>query len=253
MVELIDRRRVLAAVAGSAAVGLAGCSGNGDDAGDDGTDDDPLGDAGPGTDPVDGTTETWEHFSFSDTGTYTFDFYAEGSALSSMTLSVLEVDDQQSTIGWEMIVDGQPLGGQNTVTAGGTAEEWDPMVASFLSLSWFHPFAFHLSGERLEVGDGWEQTWEGETVAYELTGTDSYEGIDCITAELTQNDQLVYEACLAEEHGIAVYTAFYEEDGTIAMEQTLTSYSPEPDPTVGEDADSGFGGGDFGGEDDSDF
>ena len=245
MSRFIERRQFLTVCAGATAVGLAGCSGSGDDDGDDGD--------GSGAGNGAGSEAAWRRFDFATTGTYTFEFYAADAGTSTLTWSVQEVDGDQVTVGYEMEIEGMSIGGQSTFTTGGGIDEMDPIAAGFLGMTAFHPLMDQFGGQALEVGEGWSHTWDGQTVAYEVTGTSEHAGIECYTTEITENGRTVYEACLAEDHGIAIHTAFYEEDGSLAAEQTLVDYSPEADPTVGENGD--FGGGDFGGGDfgDGDF
>lgn len=227
-----DRRSVLAACAGATLMGVAGCLG-GDDGSANGDDGSGTGVDGSGTGGA-GESDGWQRFAFEDTGTYTFDFYAHGGERTTLTWSVLEIDGDQVTIGYEMTMEGMTFGHQSTVSVGAGIDEIDPSAAGFFGLTTFHPLLEQFGGETLEVGDGWSHTYEGDTVSYEVTGTDEYAGIGCKRAEIVQNGQTVYETCLSEEHGIAIHTALYEDDGTLAAEQTLVEYSSEPDPSVGE-------------------
>lgn len=79
-------------------------------------------------------------------------------------------------------------------------------------------------GRPLQIGQSWTYSSEQATANFEVTGTDSYAGVECFVTEASLNGTVVHQACVSPDRGLAPYVAYYDESGTFTFEMILTSY-----------------------------
>jgi hypothetical protein len=96
-------------------------------------------------------------------------------------------------------------------------------AGGLLVLTLYTPMGWY-GGYDLAVGNEWSITTEDGTAEFRVTGTGSYAGVQCYATEMTIDGTTQHEACLSPELGLAPYSAWYDEDGTLVMEIELVSY-----------------------------
>lgn len=183
------------------------------------------------TDGMDGGTATttpsdaWTLFQFEHPARYEYELRQSGEEPATIVLDVTDVSDEQVTVRTSY------RSGDTTFnqTFSGTAEEVRSQLAqspsgAVLISGLFNPAlgGVEASG-RFQVGATWEHTAEGQTLRYEVTGQDSYAGVDCYTMEVSTDDVTQGEFCVSPEHGLSAYVGIYE-DGTLQFEMELVEY-----------------------------
>ncbi len=58
----------------------------------------------------------------------------------------------------------------------------------------------------------------------EVTGTDSYAGVDCYVIESRVNETRTQETCTQQAFSSAPYVAFYDENGNLEQRIELVEY-----------------------------
>jgi hypothetical protein len=248
--EAMYRRRFLPLVA-ALLVALAGCATvtdlDGSDGGADDDDpdaDDPGADDGDGDDaggagdgagdgdddfgPGDGDetppSGTWEPFAFDRPGKYTFDVYSEEDGAGTLVYDVREIDDDTVTVAIDYETADSSY--EQTITAA-EDEVWGQLLftpAGPLLFSTIYTPGLMFAGEELEVGDGWSYSDSSGSSSVRITGTTTVGGLACYTTEMKSDDTTVHESCLAPGHGVAPYSAYYDDDGTVTSRIELVSY-----------------------------
>ena len=124
-----------------------------------------------------------------------------------VSLSMGEMSSQQTFTGSRQAVQRQLLGSQ----AGA-------FLAPLTTMTGFY------GSRSLQVGQSWSHSSQQGTVSFEVTGTDSYAGVECSVSQASLNGTAVHEACVSPDRGLAPYTAYYDETGTLTFEMTLINY-----------------------------
>ncbi len=167
---------------------------------------------------------SWEVLEFDQPATYTYDIFVEGEGEGSLVWDVQSVDGDTITVRTVYDLGGERF--ESTVT--GTRETVQSQLYAnpagiLLLTTMFTPSAWY-AGQELEVGSGWSyQTAEG-SASFEVTGVDTYAGVDCFASEMQVDGTVLYEGCFSPDLGLAPYTAYYNEDGSLSMEMVLVSY-----------------------------
>ncbi|MFW6376904.1 MAG: hypothetical protein ACOC0F_02915 [archaeon] len=82
-------------------------------------------------------------------------------------------------------------------------------------------------GQELVVGNGWSyRTGEGSG-SFQITEQRTVAGITCFATEMKIDGELRHEGCLSPDHGLAPYSAWYDDDGELLMEITLVDYETD--------------------------
>lgn len=221
---------------GGGSSGASG-SGGGSGAGDDG------GGAGEYGSGGGGGSSSGPFEPFAKTGVYTYDIAGgenpEEGMSGTITFDVTEVTDETAAITLTYDVEIAP--GEVEQGVGGHFEgerqASGPKETVLFPLSQFPGgsvivFAFYpvtyAAGQELAVGQEWSSAGPtGQTLSSSVTGTDRYAGVPCYTTEMKRADgAVVHESCIAPDHGLVAYSAFYnvdEEFATVRLE--LTGYS----------------------------
>ncbi|WP_049902759.1 hypothetical protein [Halococcus agarilyticus] len=124
-----------------------------------------------------------------------------------VSLSMDGMDNQQTFTGTRTEVQQQMLGSQVGV-----------LLAPLTTMTGFY------GGRPLQSGRSWSYSTEQGMASFEVTGTDSYAGVECSVTEASLNGTVVHEACVSPDRGLAPYAAYYDESGTLTFEMELTSY-----------------------------
>jgi hypothetical protein len=240
---VISRRRLLPLVA-AWLVALAGCATVTDlDGSDGGADDDPGADE-PGADDGDGSggdgagdsdfgpgdggdtppAGTWGPFAFDRPGKYTFEVYSEPDGEGTLVYDVRELDDDTVTVAIDY--ETADTSYEQTITA---AEDevrgqllFTPAGPPLFSTVYTPGLIF--AGEELEVGDGWSYSDSSGSSSVRITGTTTVGGLACYTTEMKSDGMTVHESCLAPGHGVAPYSAYYDDEGAVTSRIELVSY-----------------------------
>ncbi len=229
------RRRQVLITLGTGAVGaVAGCVGDTDD-------DDPVGpdndtEADDADDTDDGSEEhiadadgefdqdVWEPMQFAFEARYEWDLFIEGDE-GSLVWDVVEIEGDEITVETEFVLG--EIEFEQSMT--GTQQELEgDLIASPAGIAFlwtaFSPMMGGLVGEQFTVGDEWSYSAPEGSVSYAVTelDTSSYP-VDCYVVEMHKDDQLLHEGCVSPDHGMAVYSAWYD-DGDLDVEIELVSF-----------------------------
>jgi hypothetical protein len=231
---------------------LAGCTGggggpsagDGNDGGADGQNGDGNGngdgDGGDGGDGNAGSGQTWRAFEFEKTGKYTFDVFVEGDGSGTLVWDVQRVSGDEVTA--HISYDVGDTSYESTVT--GTTDIARQQLlgtpaGALLVTTMFTPGLWY-GGRELAVGNGWSyQTGEGSG-SFQVTERRNLGGMSCYATEMKIDGTLRHEGCFSPDHGLAPYSAWYDEEGKLQMEVKLRNYGP----TEGPSSDVGDGDGD---------
>lgn len=177
-----------------------------------------------------GQLETGEinFFEFDSPGRYVFDVEMAGEGSGQVTWDIQSIDGDQLTVTVDYAV-GET---EYSSTVSGTKETIQGQLmmspaGPFMMLGIFSPMFGYYEGQQLSVGKQWSFNSGRGSMSFEITGTDSYAGVDCYASELRINESVMHEACFAPNLGLAAYTAFYDEEtGSVDMRMELVEYSP---------------------------
>ena len=168
-----------------------------------------------------------EWFNLSKPGRYVFEIESAEEGTGRMAFEVTNVEDGQSTVTTNYEIGGDSA--ESTVT-GPVGEVESQLVMSPI---YGYLIAIQLGGigagavgggQDLTVGDQFsQQSAEGST-KIEVTGTDSYAGIDCYVVETRINGTLNQEVCTQQAFSSAPYVAIYDENGTLSQRVELVEY-----------------------------
>ncbi|WP_267640052.1 hypothetical protein [Haloarchaeobius amylolyticus] len=192
-----------------------GGDGSGDGAGDGSGDGGPVSSLQPGE---------WTVFDFDEPATYTYDVYMEGEGDGQLVWDVQSVDGDTVTVRMVYDVAGERF--ESTVT--GTKETVQSQLYTnpagiLLVTTMFTPATWY-AGQDLSEGTKWSYTTQDGSASFAVTGTDTYANVECYASEMTVDGQVLHAGCFAPQLGLAPYSAYYNEDGTLSMEMTLVSY-----------------------------
>ena len=233
------------------AIGLAGCLGNGDDTeigGDTGGNGDGTDDTGTGSDTDgngDGTDDTGTGGGNGENGsvagltladtphTGRYEFEVTNLIIERFVWDVRDIDGDEATV--DVTIDEAGFVEEETITVtpiipdsfadGRPLNEdldIDDLTNARVGDLWYpiNEFA-NVDLSTLSVGDTWEET---AGLNYEVTGTDSHAGLECLVVERRIIDELSFKYCVSTEHAMILYSADFDESGTLLHELTLTSY-----------------------------
>ncbi|PSP69218.1 hypothetical protein BRC80_11820 [Halobacteriales archaeon QH_9_66_26] len=132
---------------------------------------------------------------------------AENQYEVQVSISMDGMDNQQTFTGTRTEVQQQMLGSQV-----------GSLLVPLTTMTGFY------EGRTLQAGQSWSYSTEERTSTFEVTGSDSYAGVECSVTEASVNGTVVHEACVSPDRGLAPYAAYYDESGTLTFEMELTSY-----------------------------
>lgn len=250
-VTTTGQRRAISVLVVCLTVVLAGCTGFGGLGGSDGqvtTTDHSDSDAGQSggddadarsqdgasddtdTDDSDGSSDaigdgTYGLFEFERPGVYTYDIATAEEGEGQLVVDVQQVSGDQATVKVNYELGEQSF---ETTTSGSKdqirRQLFTTPAGAFL-IATVMPTAGYYADRELKVGDGWSYSGEDGSASFEVTGTETYGGVECYASEMRHNDTVIHEACVSPDHGITPYVVYYDEESgepTISME--LVSY-----------------------------
>jgi len=132
---------------------------------------------------------------------------AENQYEVQVSISMDGMDNQQTFTGTRTEIQQQMLGSQV-----------GSLLVPLTTMTGFY------QGQTLQAGQSWSYSTEEGTASFEVTGSDSYAGVECSVTEASVNGTVVHEACVSPDRGLAPYAAYYDESGTLTFEMELTSY-----------------------------
>ena len=132
---------------------------------------------------------------------------AENQYEVQVSISMDGMDNQQTFTGTRTEIQQQMLGSQV-----------GSLLVPLTTMTGFY------QGQTLQAGQSWSYSTEEGTASFEVTGSDSYAGVECSVTEASVNGTVVHEACVSPDRGLAPYVAYYDESGTLTFEMELASY-----------------------------
>jgi len=172
--------------------------------------------------------EDW--FNLSKPGRYVFEIESAEEGTGSMSFETTEVSNGQATVSFQYDLGEESF--ESTVT--GPVGEVEPQIAT--SPAYAYLTAIRLGGvsagmlsggEDLQVGNEFSQQSAEGSMHIEVTGTDSYAGVDCYVIESRVNETLAQETCTQQAFSSAPYVAFYDENGNLEQRIELVEYERE--------------------------
>lgn len=168
-----------------------------------------------------------EWFNLSKPGRYVFEIESAEEGTGRMSFEVTNVENGEATV-----KTGYELGGESAESSvTGPVGEVQPQLA--MSPIYGYLVAIQLGGigagafsggEDLEVGNEFSQQSAEGSMHIEVTGTDSYAGVDCYVIETRINGTLTQEVCTQQAFSSAPYVAIYDENGTLTQRVELVEY-----------------------------
>ncbi|EMA52787.1 MULTISPECIES: hypothetical protein [Halococcus] len=172
-------------------------------------------------------SEAFRFLAFEQPGTYTYEVTtggADGQKQSGeYVIDVVQAAEDQYEV--QVSFSMGEMSNQQTFT--GTRQAIQQQMLSSQVGAFLAPLATmtgFYGGRPLQVGQSWSYSSQQGTVGFEVTGEDSYAGVDCFVPQASVNGTTVHEACVSPDRGLAPYTAYYDESGTLTFEMELTSY-----------------------------
>jgi hypothetical protein len=171
------------------------------------------------------TEDDW--FNLSKPGRYVFEIESAEEGVGTMVFETTEVTKGQATVSVEYDLGEESF--ESTVT--GPVGEVKPQIAT--SPAYAYLIAIQLGGigagalsggEQLEVGNEFSQQSAEGSLHIEVTGTDSYAGVDCYVIETRVNETLSQELCIQQAFSSAPYIAIYDENGDLDQRIELVEY-----------------------------
>ncbi|EMA43621.1 hypothetical protein [Halococcus saccharolyticus] len=171
-----------------------------------------------------------EWFNLSKPGRYVFEIESAEEGTGSMSFETTEVSNGQATVSFQYDLGEESF--ESTVT--GPVGEVEPQIAT--SPAYAYLTAIRLGGvtagmlsggEDLQVGNEFSQQSAEGSMHIEVTGTDSYAGVECYVIESRVNETLTQETCTQQAFSSAPYVAFYDENGNLEQRIELVEYERE--------------------------
>lgn len=220
-----NRRRILLSGTSLALAPFAGCLGDDDESADDADDsdgDDSLDDDADDSDTFE--RDVWEPMAFVFEARYEWELFIDGDD-GTLVWDVVDIEADQITVETEYVLGDVEF--EQTMT--GTQQEiqsnlmMSPAGIAFVFTA-FSPMWGGFTGEEFTVGDSWSYSTAEGSFSYEVTDIDTTNyPVDCYEVQMHEDDLLVHEGCISPDHGMAVYTAWYEE-GDLEIEIELVSF-----------------------------
>ncbi|HET7323111.1 MAG TPA: hypothetical protein VFJ06_02140, partial [Halococcus sp.] len=163
-------------------------------------------------------------------GRYVFEIESAEEGTGRMSFETTKLSDGQATVNAKYDLGEDSF--ESTVT--GPVGEVGPQLAS--SPAYVYLLAIQLGGigssalsggEELAVGNEFSQQSSDGSLHIEVTGTDSYAGVDCYVIETRINGTLTQSVCTQEAFSSAPYIAIYDENGTLSERVELVEYEPK--------------------------
>ncbi|EMA45408.1 hypothetical protein [Halococcus saccharolyticus] len=172
-------------------------------------------------------SEAFRFLAFEQPGTYTYEVTTGGSdgqeQSGEYVIDVVQASDDQYEV--QVSFSMGEMSNQQTFT--GTRQAVQQQMLSSQAGAFLAPLTTmtgFYGGRPLQVGQSWSSSSQQGTVGFEVTGEDSYAGVDCFVSQASLNGTTVHEACVSPDRGLAPYTVYYDESGTLTFEMELTSY-----------------------------
>ena len=168
--------------------------------------------------------EVWEPMEFAFEARYEWDLFIDGED-GSLVWDVVNIEGDQITVETEYVLGDMEF--EQTMT--GTQQELESdlmMTPAGTAFVWtaFSPMWGGFVGEQFTVGNQWSYTTPEGSISYEVADMDTTNyPVDCYVVEMHEDDQLLHEGCISPDHGMAVYTAWYD-DGNLEVEIELISF-----------------------------
>lgn len=214
--------RTLLLVGLAALVVLAGCSNGsvGGDGGQPSPGDGSTGDGSSGGPAGELAEAEWQAFEYDRPATYTYDVYMEGEGSGTIVWDVSDVTAGGATVSLSYDVGETSY---ETTVSGATTDIQSQLAFSpagaFLMVSMFSPTIGYFEGETLAVGNEWSVQTPDGSMRTAVTGVDAYAGVECFTASIEVDGEVVHDSCISPDIGLAPYVAYYEDgEATVSME-----------------------------------
>jgi hypothetical protein len=202
-------------------------AGGGDDAGSDdganGSGDDADGGDGDDTSGSDLAGE-WEPFAFDQPARYEYEVFIQGDGTGSIVWDVTAVSDGEYTVELLYEMNGERVETTATGTKDTVIQQFYTNPGGVVLLTTMSQPAAYYQGQDLSPGTQWSYNTADGSASFAITGTDSVGGAACSTSEMRVNDSVVHEACFSPSLGLAPFSAYYDQDGTLELSVTLVSF-----------------------------
>ncbi len=215
------------------AVVLAGCAGfspSVPDSGDADASGNGNGVSGSGNGGSDGTSEetaknSFEPFQFERPGKYTFEVMDANKGSGKLVWDVQSIDGENVTLDSVFEFEGERQTSSMTVNRENAVAELAFSPGGQYAIQTMYSGAMsHAYGKDLKVGQSWSFTTADGSMKFEITEKRTYAGIECYYSELRLNGSVARDGCYSPDHGVAPYSAYYDETGKTLLEVKLVKY-----------------------------
>ncbi|WP_049972335.1 hypothetical protein [Haladaptatus cibarius] len=183
-------------------------SGNGDGANDDET-----------------TDNSFQPFRFDRPGTYTFDVMDANEGTGKLVWDVQAIDGENVTLNSIFEFGGERHESSMTVNRDDAIIDLAFVPGGQYAVQTMYAGAMSSAyGKDLRVGQSWSFTTQDGTMTYEVTEKRTYAGIECYYSEVRIDGSVVRDGCYSPDHGVAPYSAYYDESGKAVLEVKLVEY-----------------------------
>lgn len=176
----------------------------------------------------DGTAEasTWDPYNFDKEVHYKYSFSLEDDS-GTLNWDVTSVSGDQVTIETEIILEGGTT--YSNEFSGDKDSVRDKLMTSpsgsFIATSLYSPMVTKFAEGELTEGNIWEVTTPQQTVKVEITGKETYSGIEGYVGQVKVDGVVVFESTIAKDLGFPTHVAGYNKDGEKEFEFVLEEYS----------------------------
>ncbi len=179
-----------------------------------------------GTEDDTSEASTWDPYNFDKEVHYKYSFSLEDDS-GILNWDVTSVSGDQVTIETEVNIEG---GTTYTNSFSGDKDSVrDKLMTSpsgsFIATSLYSPMVTKFAEGELTEGNIWEVTTPQQTVKIEITGKETYSGIEGYVGQVKIDGVVVFESTIAKDLGFPTHVAGYNKDGEKEFEFVLEEYS----------------------------
>lgn len=193
----------------------------------DDTDNDGEPDPGNGNGNGD-NNEIWEPYKFKENTTYEYDYVITEEEETTMSGTAhIQIGDPEVTVNWNMNdEDYETVVNQSD----DIADNYVQAIAStpLAGILYQGQWAFIFTGNELAVGNSWDYESDDGTMYFEVTGKESYAGIEGFIMEMYWDDNaedvVTWESCIAPEMSLPLMSYMDDTESETTMLVELTNY-----------------------------
>ncbi|GAA0235162.1 hypothetical protein ACFFQF_24840 [Haladaptatus pallidirubidus] len=168
---------------------------------------------------------SFQPFRFDRPGTYTFDVMDAREGSGKLVWDIQAIDGENVTLNSIFEFGGEKHESSMTVNRDDAIIDLAFVPGGQYAVQTMYAGAMsNAYGKDLRVGQSWSFTTQDGTMAYEVTEKRTYAGIECYYSEVRIDGSVARVGCYSPDHGVAPYSAYYDENGETVLEVKLVEY-----------------------------